>query len=100
SEYLVRYKSLAGPKTPVKVTVSLVGSKNASATAAYRTPVLPIKVAPPYHPSLAGRFWGSAIVMVVLALLAAAVVAILAIGLLQPRSGGLPHRMAEFVSVP
>jgi tight adherence protein B len=27
-------------------------------------------------------------------------VAILAIGVLQPRSGGLPHRMAEFVSVP
>jgi tight adherence protein B len=62
---------------------------------------LPIKIAPPpYHPSLAGRFWGSAIVMVALALLAAAVVAILAIGVLQPRSGGLPHRMAEFVSVP
>jgi tight adherence protein B len=98
SEYLVRYKSLAGPKKTVNVTVSLAGS--GKATAAYQTPVLPIKVAPPYHPSLAGRFWGSTIVMIVLALLAAAVVAILAIGLLQPRSGGLPHRMSEFVSVP
>jgi tight adherence protein B len=99
SEYLVRYKSLAGPKTPVKVTVSLAG-RSGTATAAYQTPVLPIKIAAPYHPSLAGRFWGSAIVMVVLALLAAAVVAILAIGLLQPRRSGLPARMAEFVSVP
>jgi Flp pilus assembly protein TadB/Mg-chelatase subunit ChlD len=98
-EYLVRYKSLAGPKTRVRVSVSVNGVGGAAASA-YQTPALPIKIAAPYHPSLANRFWGSAILMVVLALLAASVVALLAIGLLQPRRSGLPRRMAEFVSVP
>jgi tight adherence protein B len=98
-EYLVRYKSLAGPKTHVKVSMSLNGVVGAAASA-YQTPALPIKIAAPYHPSLANRFWGSAILMIVLALLAASFIALLAIGLLQPRRSGLPRRMAEFVSVP
>jgi tight adherence protein B len=98
SEYLIRYKSLAGPKTPVHVQVRVTGS--GVGTAAYSTPALPIKIAPPYHPSIANRFWGSTVVMVIFALLIASVVALLAIGLLQPRRSGLPRRMAEFVSVP
>jgi tight adherence protein B len=99
SEYLLRYKSLAGPKAQVKVEVTVVGT--GTATSAYRTPALPIPaVPPPYHLSLAHRFWGSAIVMVILALLVGGVIALLAIGLLQPRQSGLPRRMAEFVSVP
>ena len=99
SEYLLRYKSLAGPKTPVHVSVSIADA--GKATAAYQTPALPVAAVPaPYKPSLAGRFWGSTIVMVVLALLTAAVVALLAFGLLQPRTSGLPRRMSEFVSVP
>jgi tight adherence protein B len=98
SEYLLRYKSLAGPQAQVKVEVTVAGS--GSAASAYRTPALPIKGVPPYRPSLARRFWGSPIVTVVLALLVAGVVALLAIGLLLPRRSGLPARMAEFVSVP
>jgi len=98
SEYLLRYQSLAGPKQAVKVAVSIPNS--GSAHSEYETPALPIKVVPPYKPSLGSRFWGSAIAMVVLALLIAAVVALLIIGLLQPKRSGLPLRMAEFVSVP
>jgi tight adherence protein B len=99
SEYLLRYKSLAGPKTPVDVSVSIAGSGNA--TAAYKTPALPVPAPPPpYKPSLASRIWGSTTLMVVLALLTAGVVALLAFGLLQPRRSGLPSRMSEFVSVP
>jgi tight adherence protein B len=98
SEYLLRYKSLAGPQTQVKVEVTVAGS--GTGASAYRTPALPITGVPPYRPSLARRFWGSPIVMVVLALLVAGVVALLAIGLLLPRRSGLPARMAEFVSVP
>jgi tight adherence protein B len=98
SEYLLRYQSLAGPKQTVKVTVSISGS--GAARSEYQTPALPIKVAPPYQPSLGSRFWGSTIAMVVLSLLVAAVVALLIIGLLQPKRSGLPLRMAEFVSVP
>jgi Flp pilus assembly protein TadB/Mg-chelatase subunit ChlD len=98
SEYLLRYQSLAGPKQTVTVAVSIPGS--GAARSEYETPALPIKVAPPYKPSLGSRFWGSSISMVVLALLLAAVVALLVIGLLQPKRSGLPLRMAEFVSVP
>jgi tight adherence protein B len=98
NEYLLRYKSLAAPQVPVKVTVAIAGSGTASA--AYRTPALPIKTVAPYRPSLSGRVWGSAIVMIVLALLGAAGVALLVIALLQPRRSTLPGRMAEFVSVP
>jgi Flp pilus assembly protein TadB/Mg-chelatase subunit ChlD len=99
SEYLLHYKSLAGPKQAVKVSVQVVGT--GSATTAYQTPALPIKAPPPpYHPSLGSRIWGSAITMVVIALLTASVLVLLALGLLQPRNSGLARRMAEFVSVP
>jgi len=84
---------------PVKVSVRV--GRLGTTSAAYQTPALPIKAPPPpYNPSLGSRIWGSTIVMVVLALLAASVVALLLIGLLQPRQSGLPKRMAEFVSVP
>jgi len=98
SEYLLKYKSLAGPKQQVRVAVDVPGLR--AGTSAYETPALPVTVVPPYHPSLAGRFWGSPVVMVLIALLAASVVALLAFGLAQPRNSGLPRRMAEFVSVP
>jgi tight adherence protein B len=99
SEYLLKYKSLAGPKQSVHVAVK-VGPLG-TARSAYETPALPVKAPPaPYHESIVSRFWTSPIVMVVLALLAASVVAILMIGLAQPRHSGLPARMAEFVSVP
>jgi tight adherence protein B len=98
SEYLLRYQSLAGPKQAVNVAVSVPGA--GTARSAYETPALPVKTVPPYAPSLKSRFWGSWISAVVLALLGAVVVALLVIGLLQPKRSGLPLRMAEFVSVP
>jgi tight adherence protein B len=98
SEYLLRYKSLAGPKKQVKVAVDVAGLGTSSS--AYETPALPIRVPPPYHKSLGNRIWGSSILMVLVALLAASVVALLALGVFQPRSSGLSRRMAEFVSVP
>jgi tight adherence protein B len=99
SEYLLRYKSLAGPKQAVKVSIQIAGT--GSAATAYRTPALPLKAPPPpYHPSLGSRIWGSAVTMVIVALLAASVLVLLALGLLQPRNSGLARRMAEFVSVP
>jgi tight adherence protein B len=99
NEYIVQYKSLAGPKVPVRVSVSVAGA--GTAAAAYRTPALPVSAAPaPYKPSISRRFWTSPFVMIVLALLGAGVVALLAIGLLAPRGTGVPARMSEFVSIP
>jgi tight adherence protein B len=98
-QYLVSYKSLAGPKTPVKVTVDVPGAGTAGSE--YQTPALPATTPPPpYRPSLTTRVLGSWITMVVLALLGAAVAAFLVYAVARPMQSGLPTRMSEFVSVP
>jgi tight adherence protein B len=99
NQYLLQYKSLAGPNVPVRVDVSVNGFGTTSA--GYRTPALPASntVPAPYTPSIGSRIWGSPITMIVVALLAAAIIGFLVIGLLQPRRSGLPARMAEFISI-
>jgi tight adherence protein B len=101
NEYLLQYKSLAGPNKHVRVAVSVNGVPG-KLTTAYQTPPLSIGTPPPpgtYHQSIGNRIWGSAITMIVLALLAAGVIAFLTIAILQPKRSGLPARMAEFVSI-
>jgi len=99
SEYVLQYKSLAGPNKPVavKVEVDGVGTVNTG----YRTPKLTVTntTPAPYKPSIGSRIWSSTITMILIALLAAAVIALLVIALLQPKRSGLPARMAEFVSI-
>lgn len=99
SEYLLQYKSPAGPNKAIKVEVHVndVGSTGTG----YTTPALAIQntAPPPYKPSIGSRIWSSAITMIVVALLGAGVIALLVIGLLQPKRSGLPARMAEFVSI-
>jgi tight adherence protein B len=98
-EYVVRYKSFAGPTTPVRVSVQVAGV--GSASAAYETPALPVKsVAAPYHRSISERFWGSPLLMVLLALIVAGMVALFTYALASTKGIGLPLRMVEFVSVP
>jgi tight adherence protein B len=99
NQYLLQYKSLAGPNIPVQVKVTVAGV--GTGTAGYRTPALPIKntVPGPYRPSIGSRIWSSWVTMIVLALFGAGVVAFLVIGLLQPKRSGLPARMAEFISI-
>ena len=99
NEYLLQYKSLAGPNQPIQVKVSVSGA--GTAVAGYKTPALPNTYATPapYKPSIGDRIWSSAITMIVLALLAAGVVAFIIISALEPRRSGLPGRMAEFISI-
>jgi tight adherence protein B len=97
-EYVLHYKSLAGPKIPVHVNVAIAGV--GAASAAYETPDLPVKSIPPYNRSLGARFWGSPILIGVFALLIAGIIALVAYGLAATSSSGLPERMVEFVSVP
>jgi tight adherence protein B len=98
-EYLLQYKSLAGPEVPVRVSVRVRGLGATSTR--YRTPPLPATgtSTTPYQSSVASDIWKSPITMIVIALLVAGVVAFLVIGLLRPRRSGLPARMAEFVSI-
>jgi tight adherence protein B len=100
NEYLLQYKSLAGPDKVVRVDVSVRGVGNAKPTG-YRTPALPdTNTTPaPYKPSIGSRVWGSALTMILIALAVAAVIALLVIALLQPKRSNLPARMAEFVSI-
>jgi tight adherence protein B len=99
NEYLLQYKSFAGPNKPVHVVVKVRGY--GTTLTGYRTPALPVShtTPPPYKPSISSRVWSSVFTMILLALLAAGVIAFLVIGLLQPRRSGLPKRMAEFVSI-
>jgi tight adherence protein B len=98
-EYLLQYKSLAGPEVPVRVTVRVKGL-GADSTR-YRTPPLPAAntSTASYQSSIANDIWKSPITMIVIALLVAGAVAFLVIGLIRPRRSGLPARMAEFVSI-
>jgi tight adherence protein B len=99
NQYLLQYKSLAGPNRRVRVAVGVNGLGTTST--GYRTPALSVSntVPAPYTPSIGNRIWGSPITMILVALLAAAIIGFLVIGLLQPKRTGLPARMAEFVSI-
>lgn len=100
NEYLLQYKSLVGAGKPVQVAVEVNGV--GTATDKYTTPDLTVSTKPvsaPYHQSIGNRIWSSWITMIVLAMLGAAVIAFLVIGILQPKRSGLPARMAEFVSI-
>lgn len=97
-EYVLRYRSLAGPNVPVHVAVRISGVGNAAA--AYETPALPVTTVAPYRTSIGQRFWRSPILMILFALLVAAAITILVYGFAQTRGSGLPERMVEFVSVP
>jgi Flp pilus assembly protein TadB/Mg-chelatase subunit ChlD len=99
SQYLLQYRSLAGPNKPVKVQVQVDGF--GTVHTGYTTPQLTVAntTSPPYKPSVGNRIWSSAITMILIALLAAAVIALIVIAAFQPKRSGLPARMAEFVSI-
>jgi tight adherence protein B len=99
SEYLLQWTSptALGKKARVKVKVSGVGTARTS----YETPPVAASVTTPapYEPSIGDRILSSTITVILLALFGAAVVALLVIGLLQPKRSTLPARMADFVSI-
>jgi tight adherence protein B len=103
SEYLLSYRSLAGPDVHVKVGVIVDGLDGVARTG-YDTPALAVAArgaAAPYKPSVLGRFWASAATMTIVAIIAAGLVGAGAAAVLGgPRSGTVRKRMAEFVSVP
>jgi tight adherence protein B len=102
SEYLIHYRSLAGPGKKIAVRVQVAGLQG-TAGSGYETPSLQIVKAAkrPFHPSTAARLWRSPGTMLVIVLLAATLIGIGVLSLAGgPRQGTLRRRMAEFVSVP
>lgn len=101
NQYVLSWKSSLGPNKPVHVAVQVRGVPGV-AVAGYTSPPLSVptvKIQGPYHQSVGSRIWSSAITMLLLALLGAAVVALIVITAVQPQQSGLPKRMAEFVSI-
>ena len=101
NEYLVSYRSLAGPGEKVKVQISVEGI-DGTAAAGYVTPALdaPLpSVAAPYQPSFATSFWLSPITMLAIGLLCAGLVTFLVLAIVQPSSNDLLRRMSAFVSI-
>lgn len=96
-EYLLQYKSLAGPKAHVSVTVGVAGA--GSARTAYVTPALPVRVVAPFHQSLAHRFWASPLVTVLVALLVVAMLLFALLAAFRRGNSGLRRRMGEFVTI-
>jgi tight adherence protein B len=102
SEYLIRYRSLAGPGKKIAVRVRVAGLQG-TAGSGYETPSLQIvkEAKRPFHPSRAERVWRSPGTMLVIVLLAATLIGIGVLSLAGgPRQGTLRRRMAEFVSIP
>lgn len=101
NEYLISYRSLAGPGEEIKVQVSVKGVDGVAA-AGYATPRLddpePATVAP-YHPSFATSFWISPFTMLAVGLICAALVTFLVLAIVQPNSNDLLRRMSAFVSI-
>ena len=99
-EYIVRYRSLAGPKDKVRVTITVVGLPG-SATTVYVTQALPAVAPVPFQPSAWWRFWRSGVAFALATMLAMVLIAIGILGALRPsRDRTLRRRLAEFVSVP
>jgi tight adherence protein B len=103
SEYLLRYRSLAGPDKHITVTVRVHGVREA-AIAAYDTPKLAVAArvpAKPYHRSLFDRVVSSGFTMTLVGLIVAGLIGFAVLSVLSgPKKGTVRKRLAEFVSVP
>jgi tight adherence protein B len=96
-EYLVQYRSTAGPNQLVTVRLAIAGA--ARTAVQYKTPPLPIISVQPFHRSLADRVWGSTLAMIIFALAAALLIGFAMWALLRPPQRSLQRRVAEFVSL-
>jgi tight adherence protein B len=103
SEYLLRYRSLAGPGKHIEVTFHVDGLKGV-ARAEYETPKLAVAKrgpTPPYKPSVFDRISSSTFTMTIIALIVAGLIGLgVTSALSGPKKGTVRRRLAEFVSMP
>jgi tight adherence protein B len=99
NEYLLRYRSLAGPAKNVEVEITVDGFDGRAATR-YETPPLPIASAPPFSRPAVERFFMSPAALLVVVLWTAVLFAAGVVAVCRPRRGTLIDRMAAFVSLP
>jgi tight adherence protein B len=99
NEYLLRYRSLAGPDEKVEVTISVAGTEGEARTS-YVTPPLPVASAPPFRRSAIERLFLSQAALVVVVIWAAVLFAAGIVAVCRPRRGTLVDRIGAFVSLP
>jgi tight adherence protein B len=98
NEYVMRYRSLAGPEETIKVVVKVDGVPGVGRSG-YVTPALPNLVAPTYEGSPVDDFWRSGLSVLIVALATALLLAFGVLVLVRPRNRMLRSRMAEFVTL-
>jgi tight adherence protein B len=100
NEYLVRYRSLAGPGVRANVIIRVAGFNGIAATQ-YRTPTLQLNEVPQaaFHRSSYDDTLQSPGLMILIALLVAALFAATAIVLIRPQGETVRARVAAFVSL-
>jgi tight adherence protein B len=97
-EYILRYRSPAGPNQKVRVAVRIKGVSGLAITG-YNSPRVAPNVADPFRPSAMQRLWASGVTMFVVGLISAALLALSLIVVVRPRRRTLTKRMAQFVSL-
>ena len=97
SQYLIRYRSLAGPGQRVEVFVTARGVSGA-ATTGYTTPATAVDPTAPFERSFIGWFWRSPLAIIAVSLLIALALALAAIAIVRPSGRELRTRLARFVS--
>jgi tight adherence protein B len=96
SEYLLRYRSQAGPGENVVVAVKVAGFPRATRTT-YRSPEIPLTPVEPYHRSSLDRFLSSPLSGLALAVFVGLVVAITIRAVLRRRDATVRSRVGQFV---
>ena len=95
-EYLLRYRSIAGPGENVAVEVRVAGIPGVARTT-YRTPDIPLTPIPPFSRSTLDRFLSSPLSGVLLAVFVGLVAAISIRAILRRRDATVRSRVAQFV---
>jgi tight adherence protein B len=85
NQYLIRYRSEAGPSEAVHVGVTVAGIPGI-ATADYTTPALQLPSRPAFHRPLDETFWRSNAALIAVSLVIAGLLAVALTVLLRPRS--------------
>jgi tight adherence protein B len=96
NEYLLRYRSPAGPDLPVVVEVKVAGVPGVARTT-YRTPAIPVTPLPPFHRSTFDRFLESPLSGLALAIFVGIVVALTLRAILRRRDHTVRRRVGQFV---
>jgi len=99
SQYLIGYRSSAGPATRVRVDVRVAGLAD-HATADYETPRVPTHVSAPFQRTPAETLWRSPGAFLLVSMLAALIVVAGLLAVMRPRGRSLRARMTAYVGEP